>query len=157
MALPSVASAYDGYCYARQREAQTNGTVIGAIAGAALGSNIAGRGDRTEGAIAGAVLGGVVGNSAGRNSVDCYEGRYYSYDDSGYYDPPPPPRGYVAVYYNDRPRYGYRNVYRERYYGHYGPPPRAYYRDRDRDRHDRYDRHDRHDRHDRGHRGHHDR
>lgn len=50
MALPSVASAYDGYCYARQRDAQTNGTVIGAIAGAALGSNIAGRGDRTEGA-----------------------------------------------------------------------------------------------------------
>lgn len=61
------------------------GGLIGALAGAVLGSNVAGRGDRTEGAvlggIAGAVVGGAVGNANDRYKCDS-RGPYFSYDDT---------------------------------------------------------------------------
>jgi len=61
------------------------GGLIGALAGAVLGSNIAGRGDRTEGAvlggIAGAVVGGAVGNANDRYKCDA-RGPYFSYDET---------------------------------------------------------------------------
>jgi uncharacterized protein YcfJ len=59
------------------------GGLIGALAGAVLGSQIAGRGDRTEGAVlggvAGAVVGGAVGNANDRYKCDT-RGPYFTYD-----------------------------------------------------------------------------
>jgi uncharacterized protein YcfJ len=61
------------------------GGVIGALAGAVLGSNIAGRGDRTEGAVlgglAGAVVGGAVGNANDKYKCD-NNGPYFSREDT---------------------------------------------------------------------------
>ncbi len=61
------------------------GGLIGALAGAVLGSNIAGRGDRTEGAvlggIAGAVVGGAVGNANDRYKCDS-RGPYFTQDET---------------------------------------------------------------------------
>ena len=45
---------------------RTNGTVIGALGGALLGSAVAGRGDRTEGALIGGAAGGLVGNQVSK-------------------------------------------------------------------------------------------
>jgi len=65
--------------------AATAGSILGALAGAALGSNVAGHGVRTEGAVLGGVVGGVVGGSVG-NAHDRYRcdqrGPYYSYNDT---------------------------------------------------------------------------
>jgi uncharacterized protein YcfJ len=65
--------------------AATAGTILGAIAGAALGSNIAASGHRTAGSILGGVVGAGVGGSVG-NAHDRYRcdnrGPYYSYNDT---------------------------------------------------------------------------
>jgi hypothetical protein len=65
--------------------AATAGTILGALAGAALGSNVAAHGVRTEGAVLGAVVGGAIGGSVG-NAHDRYNcdsrGPYYSYNDT---------------------------------------------------------------------------
>ena len=45
---------------------RTNGTVIGALGGALLGSAVAGRGDRSEGALIGGAAGGLVGNQVSK-------------------------------------------------------------------------------------------
>jgi hypothetical protein len=59
--------------------------ILGALAGGVLGSNVAGRGDRTEGAVLGAVVGGGLGAAVGHAS-DKYKcdtrGAYYSYNDT---------------------------------------------------------------------------
>lgn len=61
------------------------GGLIGALAGAVLGSQIAGRGDRTEGAVlggvAGAVVGGAVGNANDRYKCDS-RGPYFTYSET---------------------------------------------------------------------------
>ena len=63
----------------------TAGAVIGALAGAALGSNIAAGGHRTDGAILGGVVGAGIGGSVG-NAHDRYRcdnrGPYFSYNDT---------------------------------------------------------------------------
>ncbi|WP_372784086.1 glycine zipper domain-containing protein [Phenylobacterium sp.] len=63
----------------------TAGAIIGALAGAALGSNVAGRGVRTEGAVLGGVVGAGIGGAVG-NANDRYRcdsrGPYYSYNDT---------------------------------------------------------------------------
>lgn len=131
MAIPVMALAqdrdlrgYDGYCYARKKEAQTNGTVIGAVLGGLVGSQIS-KNERGLGTVGGAVVGGVIGNNVGKKSVKCYNGEYYSYQGS-YYDPAPPPSGYSVVYYKDRPSNDrYERVYYDRY-RHTTPPPYAY-------------------------------
>lgn len=169
VSLPSVASAqrYDGYCYQKKSNATATGAILGAVVGGVIGNEASNRWDRGGNTVAGAAVGAAVGGMAGNASVSCHEDRYYSYD-AGYYDPPPPPRGYVTVYYNQRPNYGYRSVYRDRYYGHYAPPRavhhhhhyghgrrdhydhhRGHNRHYDRRDHRRYDRHDhrRNDRH----------
>ena len=57
------------------------GGVLGALAGAALGSAIAGRGNHTTGAVLGAFAGGAVGASAGASSAACdTRGYYFSYN-----------------------------------------------------------------------------
>src|SRR5690606_33964561 len=66
--------------------------VIGALAGAALGSNVAARNARTEGAVLGGLVGAALGAAVGRSTAQCDDGGYYySYDQTvpyreGYYD-----------------------------------------------------------------------
>lgn len=59
--------------------------IIGAIAGGVLGSNVAGRGDRTEGAVlgglAGAGIGAAVGHANDRYKCD-RRGAYWTYNDT---------------------------------------------------------------------------
>ena len=68
-------------CEQRRGDRQLAGGVIGALAGAAIGSNIGGHGARTEGAVLGAVAGGVIGANIGRSTARCdTSGYYYSYE-----------------------------------------------------------------------------
>ena len=71
-------------CRSNNNSAVTAG-IIGALAGAALGSNVAARGVRTEGAVLGAVVGGGIGAAVG-NANDRYKcdsrGPYYSYNET---------------------------------------------------------------------------
>ncbi len=68
-------------CERRRSSSTAAGGVIGALAGAAIGSNIAGRGDRTAGAVLGAVAGGVTGAAIGSSTARCdTRGYYFSYD-----------------------------------------------------------------------------
>lgn len=69
---------------------RTNGTVIGALGGALLGSAVAGRGDRTEGALIGGAAGGLVGNQVSkckRAPSRSYSSRTRSYQRAGYEAP----------------------------------------------------------------------
>lgn len=69
----------------RSNSSTVAGGLIGALAGAVLGSNVAGRGDRTEGAVlgglAGAVVGGAVGNANDRYKCDS-RGPYFTYNET---------------------------------------------------------------------------
>ncbi len=101
MAAQAQSTQYDGYCYAKQGDAKTTGTVVGAIAGGLLGSQIS-KNERGLGAVGGAVAGGAIGRQIGKSSVKCYNGEYYSYQ-TGQYTPAAAPDGYQVVYYNQRP------------------------------------------------------
>lgn len=58
-------------CRAEQRHKAQGGAVLGGIAGAVIGSNVAGRGNRTGGTIVGGALGAAAGHQIGKNSVSC--------------------------------------------------------------------------------------
>ena len=60
-AVTAAPVAADAACQKR-----TNGTIIGALGGALVGSAVAGRGDRTEGALIGGAAGGLVGNQVSK-------------------------------------------------------------------------------------------
>jgi hypothetical protein len=85
--------------------AATAGTILGAIAGAALGSNIAAAGHRTAGSILGGVVGAGIGGSVG-HAHDRYlcdtHGPYYSYNETITYREAPDFRSgrYDYAYYN---------------------------------------------------------
>ncbi len=117
-ALPAMAQNgngdnYDGYCYQKQGDAKTTGTVVGAVAGGVIGSQVS-KNERGLGTVAGAVIGGAIGRNIGKDSVKCYNGEYYSYQSSRY-DPAPPPDGYQTVYYRSRPDTGtYTTTYYDR-------------------------------------------
>lgn len=130
LAAPGFASAqpypYDGRVYYDpcQRETTnrtTMGAVIGGLAGAALGSNVAARGVRTEGALLGGAVGAVTGGMVGNRSAACTSG----------YAPPPP-----------RTSYNYDRYYNGRYDGDrtygYGYGGARYEDDYDRYAYDRY-------------------
>jgi hypothetical protein len=78
-----------GYNASANVRCNSNSTVaagaVGAILGGILGSNIAGRGDRTEGTVLGALVGGGLGAAVG-NANDRYKcdsrGVYFSYNDT---------------------------------------------------------------------------
>jgi uncharacterized protein YcfJ len=89
-------------CQQQQRNQATAGAVVGGLAGAVLGSGVAGRGSRTEGGVLGGLLGAVAGamiaghnqNSAcqqqvSQNDHDPYSGRSYERSQHGgsYGDP----------------------------------------------------------------------
>jgi uncharacterized protein YcfJ len=116
-AAPSLASAQNyGYapptqgCQQSVNNNRLAGGVIGAIGGAVLGKQIAGRNARSEGQVLGAVVGAVAGSEIGRRRVACddyaYRGsqptqRQSSYQNNGYgysnYD-----NGYQQPQYQDR-------------------------------------------------------
>lgn len=63
------------------RSNATAGGLIGALAGAAIGSNVAARNARTEGAVLGAVVGGAIGANIAKSTYNCDQtGAYYSYN-----------------------------------------------------------------------------
>src|SRR5690242_3868885 len=73
IATPALAHDEGRYGYSSGYDCRGSGgaaagTVVGALAGAAIGSNLAHRGDRTGGALIGAFAGGLLGNSIGRTS-----------------------------------------------------------------------------------------
>jgi len=78
--IPSFAAAQQT---CEQRKAnRVAGTVVGAGIGALLGSAVAGRGDRNEGAVIGGVGGAVIGNQVAKGNGDCARA-YGFYDDNG--------------------------------------------------------------------------
>lgn len=78
---PSYAGGYNDPCRDQKTTNSVAGGLIGALAGAALGSNVAARNARTEGAVLGALVGGVAGTAIGRSTAKCDNtGYYYSYD-----------------------------------------------------------------------------
>lgn len=95
-----TASQYDGYCYVK-KGSNTTGTVVGAVAGGALGSQVS-KNEKGLGTIAGAVLGGVIGNQVDKRNDTCLNGEYYSYQ-NGSYLPGYAPDDYNIVYYKSRP------------------------------------------------------
>jgi uncharacterized protein YcfJ len=103
------------YCHEHRQSNGTAGAVVGGLAGAVLGSQVAGHGARTEGSVIGGIAGALIGNSIGRSSAKCdgygyYDGRY---DHGRYYSAP----AYSSGYYNNRydgrydGRYGYNGYY----------------------------------------------
>lgn len=105
---------YDGYCYERQKDAKADGAVIGAIAGGAIGGTVADTHNKGLGTVLGALVGAAIGSNAASSKSSCYGGRYYAYQ-GAYYDPPAPPRGYVTVFFHERPgRHHFREVYYDR-------------------------------------------
>ncbi len=97
VALPSMAQA--GQC----ADNKTNGVVLGAVAGGALGNSVSGH-NRGAGTVIGALLGAAVGHEIGQSTQSCtYEQpRTVVYQPQGYvtrtetvYTPAPPPPAYV--------------------------------------------------------------
>ncbi|MFZ4607915.1 MAG: glycine zipper 2TM domain-containing protein [Caulobacter sp.] len=89
-------TGYDHYrnspCEQRRGNNTTAGLIIGALAGAAIGSNVAAGDVQTEGAVLGALVGGGLGAKIGRDSARCdSRGYWYSrnetvpYREGGYY------------------------------------------------------------------------
>lgn len=67
-------------CERSRDNRSVGGGIIGALAGAALGSNLDDDGNRTEGAVLGAIVGGAIGANIGRSTAHCdARGYYYSY------------------------------------------------------------------------------
>jgi hypothetical protein len=132
-AVPSFAAAQpygygsnygSGYSYDPCRRDKTNrgtvGALLGGALGAAIGSNAAARGVRTEGALLGGAVGAVAGGVVGNSSAACNSG--YAAPRSSYYD---------------------NNRYDGRYYDRYGSAqPNGYYSN-SYSREDEYDVYDR--------------
>lgn len=96
---PAYASSYD--CRADRDRNATVGSVLGALAGAALGSNVAASKNRTEGAVLGALVGGGVGLGIGRATAKCDNtGYFYSYDQTVPYRESSSYRGRPSGTYN---------------------------------------------------------
>jgi len=114
VAVQAQDTNYDGYCYAKKESNKTTGTVVGAVAGGAIGSQVS-KNERGLGTILGAVAGGALGRTIGASTVKCMNGEYYSYQ-NGSYTPAAPPEGYDVVYYKTRPSSGaYSTVYYDAY------------------------------------------
>lgn len=93
-----TAESPKGYYYDPcRRDAAQRGTVgglMGGAAGAVIGSNVAARNARTEGALLGGLLGVIAGAAVGNKTAACTSGAQYSSS-----APPPPPQRAEAPYY----------------------------------------------------------
>jgi hypothetical protein len=122
-AIASPSFAQDP-CHQRKHNNGTAGAVIGGLAGAVLGSNVAGHGARTGGTIIGGVAGAAIGNNIGRSSTHC-DGRYSYYYNGRYYDHPVYGNNYYNGGYDGR--YGSNNgYYSNGYYDNNGYYHRPY-------------------------------
>jgi len=121
MATPSFAQ---DPCHQKQHNNGTAGAVIGGIAGAVIGSNVAGHGAKTGGSIIGGLAGAAIGNNIGRSSTKC-DGRYSYYYNGRYYDHPVGDAYYQGRYDS---RYGYNNGYYNN--GYNGSYNNGYYNNR---------------------------
>ncbi|HRO04884.1 MAG TPA: glycine zipper domain-containing protein [Terricaulis sp.] len=113
IAQPAAAQQYRSYhdetvsrheqCQRSQQNRQIGGAIIGGIAGALLGREVADRGVRGEGAAVGAVVGAITGAGVGRATAECdtrVQGNYDPY----YGQPERRPYGggaYEDDYYGD--------------------------------------------------------
>jgi hypothetical protein len=90
LAQPAAAQQYPTYhdahvanqqqCQQSRNNRTVGGAIIGGIAGALLGREVADRGVRGEGALLGAVVGATAGGAIGRNSARCDSVPQGSYD-----------------------------------------------------------------------------
>lgn len=78
--IPTAALAQQT-CEQRQNN-RIAGTVVGAGVGAIAGSAVAGRGDRNEGAVIGGLAGALIGNQMAKGRADCARAYGY-YDNNG--------------------------------------------------------------------------
>ncbi len=72
--VPVTASAQEWRgdpCREERHDAGRTGTIAGGVIGALVGSQVAGRGNRTGGAILGGAAGAVAGHQLGAHSVHC--------------------------------------------------------------------------------------
>lgn len=94
IAIPAVSQAQSTACQRDARSDRAAGTVIGGVAGALLGSAIAGNSSNTEGTIIGGVAGAIAGNQIAKSGNRCPQGYYevtttapvYADDYGSYYD-----------------------------------------------------------------------
>lgn len=126
VAQPAAAQQYRTYhdahvanqqqCQQARNSRMVGGAIIGGVAGALLGRDLADRGVRGEGTLLGAVVGATAGGAIGRNTARCdrvpegaydpYYGQAYErYPDDGYRGDP---------YYDDEDLYG--GPYEDDYY-----------------------------------------
>jgi hypothetical protein len=87
--------AYDP-CKRDQAQRATVGALLGGAGGAVIGSNVAARNARPEGALLGGLLGAIAGGVTGSKTAACT---------SGYANAPPPPPRADATYHYDRDAY----------------------------------------------------
>ncbi len=141
LATPSFAQDYGSYgydngyrnpCQQAQHDSGTGGGVLGALAGAVIGSNLAAHsGGRPGGAILGAMAGAAIGNNIGRASAKqsgVCDGADYGRYNQGYYS------GVAYRTYSYQPRYGYdRYGDYHRHHHHYDRDGYRGYYDRDGD------------------------
>src|SRR5690348_2326788 len=89
-----AAQGASGYNYdpCRRDQAQraTVGALLGGAGGAVIGSNVAARNARPEGALLGGLLGAIAGGVTGSKTAACT---------SGYASAPPPPRADATYHY----------------------------------------------------------
>ncbi len=74
LSIPTAASAQEWHgdpCRYDRHVAARNGTVVGGLVGALVGSAVAGRGNHTTGALIGGGVGAVAGHQIGAHSVEC--------------------------------------------------------------------------------------
>lgn len=76
--------AYYDPCVRDQRQRQTAGGLIGAAIGAIAGSQIAARGNRTEGSVLGGVVGAAIGAGVGGGQAACRPGSVQPYPAADY-------------------------------------------------------------------------
>jgi len=97
------AQSVDPACRQANNQAATNDTIVGGLAGALLGTAVAGKHQKLEGAAVGGVGGALLGNVVGQSSAQpCTPGYYRApppppppqYQPQAYRAPPPPPSSY---------------------------------------------------------------
>lgn len=132
ISIPTVSAAQTWRgdpCRQERHDAGRTGTIAGGVIGAIIGSQVAGRGNRTAGALIGGGVGAVAGHNIGAHTVKCdnYPSGYRYHTGCRWITDTY--RGRTRSYEICRDRDGYWRPYNEVSY-------------RDRDRHDRYDRDD---------------
>jgi outer membrane lipoprotein SlyB len=75
--LPSIAEAKT--CSTHRKNTANRGTLYGAVGGALLGSAVASKGVKTEGALLGATVGGVAGHHIAKKKAKCGPNKRYYY------------------------------------------------------------------------------